>query len=56
MKKPAGRWVVYERQDGQFVFLSKPHKTKQKAEQERTKFHTKYPRAAIGVGFVRVFE
>jgi hypothetical protein len=53
MKKPVGRWVVYERQDGAFVYLSKPLKTKERAEKERAKFDKKYPRAAIGVGFVR---
>jgi len=56
MKKPKGKWVVYERSDGQFVFLTKPVNTRKQAEQERVKFHAKYPRAAIGVGFVRIFE
>jgi hypothetical protein len=44
--------VGYERRDGAFVYLSKPLKTKQQAEKERAKLHEKYPRAAIGVGFV----
>jgi hypothetical protein len=56
MKKAKGRWVVYERQEGEFVFLSKPLKTRKQAEQERLKFHAKYPRAAIGVGFVRTLQ
>lgn len=48
-------WVVYKRIDGEFIFLSKPFKTKTLAERERTKLHT-YPehaRASVGVGFVR---
>jgi hypothetical protein len=53
MAKTVGRWVVYERQDGEFVYLSKPLKTKAQAESERLKLATKYPRAAIGVGFIR---
>jgi hypothetical protein len=53
MKKPVGRWIVYERQDGAFVYLSKPLRTKLQAEKERAKLHEKYPRAAIGVGFLR---
>jgi hypothetical protein len=52
MKKRVGRWVVYERQNGEFIHLSKPFKTKAQAEKERAKFDKKYPRAAIGVGFV----
>ena len=47
-------WVVCERQNGAFVQLSKPFKTKGQAEKERKKLHEKYPKAAIGVGFVRV--
>jgi hypothetical protein len=48
-------WVVYERRDGEFIFLSKSFKTKKRAEQERTKLsaHPAYERASIGVGFVR---
>jgi hypothetical protein len=53
MPKSKSGWVVYERQNGEFVHLSKPFKTKEEAEREREKFDKKYPRAAIGVGFVR---
>ena len=53
MAKTVGRWVVYERQDGGFVYLSKPLKTRAQAEHEREKLNAKYPRAAIGVGFIR---
>jgi hypothetical protein len=54
MGKTVGRWVVYERQGGEFVYLSKPLKTKAQAESERLKLAAKYPRAAIGVGFIRI--
>ena len=53
MAKTVGRWVVYERQDGEFVYLSKPLKTKAQAESARLKLAAKYPRAAIGIGFIR---
>ena len=48
-------WVVYKHAEGEFIFLSKPFKTKKRAEQERTKLSSDpvYERAAIGVGFVR---
>ena len=52
-------WVVYERQEDQFVFLSKPLKTKQQAEKERLRL-TQRPgyrrRSAIGIGFVKIPE
>jgi hypothetical protein len=49
-------WVVYERRDGEFIFLTKSFKTRKRAEQERAKLiaHPVYERAAIGVGFVRM--
>jgi hypothetical protein len=53
MPKIRSGWVVYERQNGEFVHLSKPFKTRPQAEKERAKFDKKYPRAGIGVGFVR---
>jgi hypothetical protein len=48
-------WVIYERRDGEFIFLSKPFKTRKQAEQERTRLNARpeRKRAAIGVGFVR---
>ncbi len=50
-----GRWVVYKRTDGQFVFLSRPFKTKELAEQERIRLsaHPEHARGSVGVGFVR---
>jgi len=52
MAKPVGRWVVYERKGGEFVYLSKPLRTRKEAEALRQKLHEKYPRDAIGVGFI----
>jgi hypothetical protein len=33
--KIIGRWVVYERQETEFIHLSKPFRTKEQAEKER---------------------
>ena len=50
---------MYERQEDQFVFLSKPLKTKQQAEKERLRL-TQRPgyrrRSALGIGFVKIPE
>src|SRR5215467_10137988 len=35
--KTRGRWVVYERREGKFVFLSKLFATRKQAERERLK-------------------
>jgi len=53
--KPNGRWVVYERREDKFVFLSKLFKTKGKAEKERLRLKglPEHKRSPIGVGFVR---
>jgi hypothetical protein len=54
-KKKAGRWVVYERREGEFVFLSKLLKTRKEAEKERLRLKDRleHRRFAIGVGFVQ---
>ncbi len=54
MTKTRGRWVVYERRDGEFVHVSKGFKTKAKAEQERDRLQqlSNSKRNALGVGFV----
>jgi len=54
-KKKTGRWVVYERREGEFVFLSKLLKTRKAAEKERLKLKERlgHRRSAIGVGFVQ---
>jgi hypothetical protein len=58
MAKTSGRWVVYEYNEGQFVFLSKPHKTKEQAERERSELtaRRKSRSASLGVGFVLISE
>jgi len=50
-----GKWVVYKQAEGEFIFLSKPFKTRERAERERTKLSAQpeYERASVGVGFVR---
>jgi hypothetical protein len=58
MTKTVGRWVLYEHKDGEFIFLSKPVKTKEEAEQERLKLKPCFgqKRSEIGVGFIRLPE
>jgi hypothetical protein len=34
--KTIGRWVVYERRQTEFIHLSKPFRTKEQAEKERS--------------------
>ena len=53
--KKSGRWVVYERREGEFVFLSKLLKTRKEAEKERLRLKERlqHKRSAIGVGFVQ---
>ena len=56
--KKSGRWVVYERREGEFVFLSKLLKTRKEAEKERLRLKERLQgkRSAIGVGFVQTPE
>ena len=56
--KKSGRWVVYERREGEFVFLSKLVKTRKEAEKERLRLieRLEHKRSAIGVGFVQTPE
>jgi len=56
--KKSGRWVVYERREGEFVFLSKLLKTRKEAEKERLRLKERlqHKRSAIGVGFVQTPE
>jgi hypothetical protein len=56
MPKPETGWVVYMRdQNGAYVRLTKPLKTKQEAEARRTELMAQgqYKKLALGVGFVR---
>lgn len=50
-----GHWVVYEQHNGEFVFLSKPLKTKSQAERKREELaaQPQNSRKSLGVGFVR---
>ena len=56
--KKSGRWVVYERREGEFVFLSKLLKSRKEAEKERLRLKERlqHKRSAIGVGFVQTPE
>jgi hypothetical protein len=53
-KRMKGRWVVYERRDGEFIFLSRLFATRAQAEKERDKLKTSFKsrRVSLGVGFV----
>jgi len=52
--KRTKRWVVYERRNGEFVFLSRLFTTRAQAEKERDKLKTSFKSrlASLGVGFV----
>lgn len=47
-------WVVYERRNGEFIFLSRLFTTRAQAEKEREKLKAlfTYKRVSLGVGFV----
>jgi hypothetical protein len=49
-----GRWVVYERRNEEFIFLSRFFTTRAQAEKEREKLKASftYKRVSLGVGFV----
>jgi uncharacterized protein YegP (UPF0339 family) len=53
-KRTKGRWVVYERRNGEFIFLSRLFTTRAQAEKEREKLKAPftYKRVSLGVGFV----
>lgn len=53
-KRTKGRWVVYERRNDEFIFLSSPFTTRARAEKERDKLKAefKYKRISLGVGVV----
>jgi hypothetical protein len=53
-----GEKVVYEHADGEFIFLSKPFKAKERAERERAELsaHPEHTRASVDVGFVRTIR
>jgi hypothetical protein len=48
-----GRWVVYERRNGEFIFLSRPFATRGQAEKERDKLKATFTyKVSLGVGAV----
>jgi len=53
-KRTNGRWVVYERRNGEFIFLSRLLATRAQAEKERNKLKASFKskRVSLGVGFV----
>ena len=52
-KRTTGRWVVYERRDGEFIFLSRLFATRAQAEKERDKLETTFTyKVSLGVGAV----
>jgi hypothetical protein len=55
-KRPKGRWVVYERRKGEFIFLSRLFATRAQAEKEREKLEATftYKKVSFGVGVVKV--
>ena len=54
VKRTKGRWVVYERRNGEFIFLSRLFATRAQAEKERDKLKASFKskRVSLGVGFV----
>ena len=50
-----GRWVVYERRNGEFIFLSRLFTTRAQAEKGRDKLKATfiYKRVSLGVGVVK---
>ena len=53
-KRMKGRWVVYERREGEFVLLSRLFTTRTRAEKERDKLEESFKpkRVSLGVGVV----
>ena len=52
-KRMKGRWVVYERRNGEFVFLSRLFATRAEADEERQKLtRTLYGKVSLGVAVV----
>ena len=52
-KRTTGRWVVYERRDGEFIFLSRLFATRAQAEKERDKLKGTFTyKVSLGVGAI----
>jgi hypothetical protein len=52
MPKTIDQWLLFKYADGEFTPLSKPFKTKQRAEKERLKYPERQ-RKTIGLGVIR---
>jgi hypothetical protein len=52
-KRMKGRWVVYERRNGEFIFLSRLFTTRAQAEMERDKLKATFTyKVSLGVGAI----
>jgi uncharacterized protein YegP (UPF0339 family) len=51
-KGTKGRWVVYERRNGEFIFLSRLFTTRAQAEKEREKLKTPFTYKRVSFGAV----
>jgi len=52
-KRANARWVVYERRNGEFIFLSRPFTTRAQAEKERDKLEATFTyKVSLGVGAI----
>ena len=53
MTKIIEQWLLFSFEHGEFTPLSKPFKTKERAEKERMKY-TERQRKSIGLGVIRI--
>jgi hypothetical protein len=53
MTKTINQWLLFKFEHGEFTPLSKPFKTKKRAEKERKKY-TEGQRKSIGLGVIRI--
>jgi hypothetical protein len=53
MRKTIDQWLLFKFEYGEFTPLSKPFKTKERAEKERMKY-TERQRKSIGLGVIRI--
>ena len=53
-KRMKGRWVVYERRNGEFIFLSRFFTTRAQAEKESNKLEAMFTseKVSLGVGAI----
>ena len=53
MTKTIDQWLLFKFEHGEFTALSKPFKTKERAEKERMKYSERQ-RKSIGLGVIRI--